>query len=451
MDARMSFNGQTNMMRDLRSRRMLLLALALTMALSVVSPISQDGGALFRQISYSAVAIFAFISLRPLVSPERLFVIPLGLVVALLWSAASIFWAIEPGMAARRLILTATIIWTICSAVNVLGFTRTLAVMRIILLVALASNYLAVIIAPSWGIHQAADALDKNLIGDWRGIMMQKNFAGAACSITIICFLFDRRGITPWLRFAIIGAATFFLVKSGSRTSLIGCLGAVGVGVMYLGYNARYRMILLPLAAFIVFVVSSLTNIFYVRDPWQFLQNYQSTLSGRVAIWEMVWRYSMDNRLLGAGYGSFWNIGNASPVYEYGKGWLLELASGHNGYLDLLATIGIPGLAIVVVGAIVLPLLRLLTSESANGPPGALLFALIIFGMAHNSSESSLFDRDSLTWLFMVVAIALTRKITQKNYGHANSFTPIFDEPSRLREKRAVRRSAPAIQRGGVA
>jgi len=120
----------------------------------------------------------------------------------------------------------------------------------------------------------------------------------------------------------------------------------------------------------------------------------------------------VDHWMFGAGYGSFWGIGPDGPVYDYAKGWLWELHEGHNGYLDLLATIGVPGLALVIIGTTIVPLGSLLLSQTANGARGALLVGLIFFAAVHNIGESTLFDRDSISWTFMLFAIALTSTIT---------------------------------------
>lgn len=58
-------------------------------------------------------------------------------------------------------------------------------------------------------------------------------------------------------------------------------------------------------------------------------------LTGRVQIWPVLIACSRDHWMQGSGYGSVWNIGTASPAYEYATGWASTIASGHNGYLDV--------------------------------------------------------------------------------------------------------------------
>jgi O-antigen ligase len=88
-------------------------------------------------------------------------------------------------------------------------------------------------------------------------------------------------------------------------------------------------------------------------------------LTGRVQIWPVLIAYSRDHWMQGSGYGSFWNIGGASPAYEYATGRVSTIASGHNGYLDLLAPIGVPGLLLVSATANVVPARRRRVAESA--------------------------------------------------------------------------------------
>ena len=49
--------------------------------------------------------------------------------------------------------------------------------------------------------------------------------------------------------------------------------------------------------------------------------------------------YARDHLLFGAGYGSFWGIGDASPMLAYGDTWLANVYEAHDGYLDLLVNI----------------------------------------------------------------------------------------------------------------
>ena len=85
---------------------------------------------------------------------------------------------------------------------------------------------------------------------------------------------------------------------------------------------------------------------------------------------------------------------------------LTQITVGHNGYLDLLVTVGLPGLVIAVFALIIWPIWKLLADQSIKAEEGALISAMLIFCMGHNVTESSLLSRDALVGLFMVLAVA---------------------------------------------
>lgn len=396
-----------------------MFAIVALFSLTVLSPLMMANGSSLtgegsplRQGSYFVVAALIVYGLRAWARPQRLLAVPLALMIALGWCWLSILWAIEPGIAMRRLVLTTVVVWSIFAAVEQVGYEQTLPLVRMIMIALLIANFVTVFLWPDVGIHQADEPFDKNLIGDWRGIMTQKNFAGATCALTVLLFLFDASKFPIVLRVVVVAASGVFLWKTGSRTSLGDCVGAGAMGALFMFYNARWRMVVIPAALIGLLTAASLSNVF--NDPINSLIQNKATLSGRVEIWDMVIRYCLDHVSLGAGYGSFWNIGPQSPAFQYGKGWLVTLASGHNGFLDLMATIGIPGLAIVVAASIVLPIFRLLISRSAGGQRGALILSIIMFCAIHNATESSLFDRDMVPQVFLMLAVALLWTITAK-------------------------------------
>ncbi len=155
-----------------------------------------------------------------------------------------------------------------------------------------------------------------------------------------------------------------------------------------------------------------------------------TAFTGRVQIWPHLVSYIQDHPLTGTGYGAFWNIGDSSPIYAYSKNWVSTISSGHNGYLDLASQIGLPGLIVAVLAAFVIPLYKLLTSQSLPRWRGALLVSMIVFCAGHNMTESGLFDRDVIVWVFLLITIALTEIATRKRSSSSSS--------SRSRRKRSL-------------
>jgi O-antigen ligase len=133
-------------------------------------------------------------------------------------------------------------------------------------------------------------------------------------------------------------------------------------------------------------------------------------LTGRGQIWPVLIQFSSQNLMLGSGYGSFWNIGDASPVLQLTSGWVSQITTGHNGYLDLLVQIGVPGLVLSVFAIVILPLWTLTTQRGIPVRLGGTLIALLTFCIGQNMTESSLFNRDVAVWVAMAVTLAAIRQ-----------------------------------------
>lgn len=424
---------QTVTYRDGRLRRadaappfkpVLAAGLSLMMVLVVLSPLmsspmmSQNGlpftgdGNPARQALYLFAAALVALGARPVEAPRRLMAVPLPVVVALLVCWVSLSWSIQPDVAVRRLILTTTVTWTIFVATENLGFDSTVKLLRIVLVGVLLVNFITVLGWPSVGVHQFGDADELNLAGDWRGVMMHKNFAGALCAITVLFFLFYSRTVLMPVRIGVIAAAVVFTGFSQSKTSAGMALAAIAIGFLYTRYNARYRVFLVALIVAVSLALPIYMNLYFDRAAYAVNNPYFFT--GRGMIWSALAAFFNDHMMLGAGYGSFWNIGGQSPIHQYGTGWVLRVTSGHNGFLDLVVQIGLPGLCIVVLMLMVWPLVRLLRHGELIGQQGALVLTLLIFCIGHNMTESSLLDRDSIPEVFMMFAIALIWRATAK-------------------------------------
>lgn len=392
------------------NRNLLTLAMGAIMVLALLGPLmiySEAGlvseGNTGRQIIYAVLFVGVLVALRPL-EWERLIAVPLPMVAALGWCWISLAWSIDPLIALRRLLLTTMIIWMIYVGVRQLGTKLTIDMMRISFCVILVGNYAAVLLFPEFGIHLTNIIGDKDLAGSWRGIMSHKNFAGQVSALLIPLLIFDGSRRLLWLRIAGVVAAAVFLYFSHSKTSL----GLIGVAVLC-GYafhrlDPRRRAYILPLAM-VLFAIMALLNDIY-RNPILSLLRDPEAVTGRSSIWRPMLAYVNDHTLLGAGFGSFWNIGPGAPIFQYAKGWITTMANGHNGFLDLTVQLGVPGMLLVVFAAIILPLTQLIRDSRIKSERAAIVVSIIVFAFMHNATETSLFDRDVILQVFLTFAIA---------------------------------------------
>lgn len=362
-----------------------------------------------RMAGYLLITLASLLALEPWRRPERLLVVPWPLLVALGWCWLSLGWAIEPSVGLRRLVLTSLVLWSTFALVRKLDGERSILLVRAVLVLTLVVNFVVALTNPAVGIHAVnPNGFESDLSGDWRGIMIQKNYAGLTCAMTILLFAFHAERIKLPVRAAVIIASAVFLYLSDSQTSQIMVVVSLLVGALFTWLaqtKGRERLappalawVLLAIPA-VLFVSMAINNTPYLEmlaDPAGF--------TGRTQIWTAMIRFYADYPLLGAGYGSFWDLGPTGPLFQYAKGWVTQISQGHNGYLDLLIQIGLPGTLLVLFATLVWPTQRLL--RGGDHPVRPLAAAAFVFCLGHNLTESMLFDRDSLSQVFLLIALA---------------------------------------------
>lgn len=389
-----------------------VICFAAVFALGALGPLMTYTGALGtgdgtmgRQIGYTIVFLLAIWSLNPIRYPKRLLAVPIPIVIALAWFWLSIVWAIDPGVAARRIALTTMIVLTIFGMVRRLDYPVTIKALRIVMGILLIANFIAIFVDPSFAMHgdEQTPIYDKTLDGLWRGIMIHKNFAGPACAYTILLFLFDRKSISYYISIPVVAAAFYFLLQTGSKTAVGLTLMAVAVGLVF-EYWPRKGRAPVMITLMILSIAGSVIAFLYT-NPLAGNFTDPKAFTGRPLIWKALYSYWEDHAWLGSGYGSFWNIGPNSPINHYASGWVTKIEIGHNGFMDLLTQTGIIGLALAIAAAIIYPILSLLTREG-DSAQGGLLAGVLAFAITHNATETSLFDRDAMSQLFLMFAIA---------------------------------------------
>ncbi len=248
-------------------------------------------------------------------------------------------------------------------------------------------------------------------------LLSEKNHAGAISALTFLLFAFDAAHIKRSVRFIVLIAAGYFLYRTTSKTSLGLTALATVLGSMFLYYRPYYRILVIMFLLVFMLVFAAAIGA-YGDTILEFLNIYMSdpeSLTGRVQIWPILWNYFESNWMLGAGFGSFWNIGVESPIFV-GEGWVTEIASGHNGYLDILVQIGLPGLMIVFFAAFISPATQIIWLKQPDLQQSALIVSILFFCFAHNLTETTLFDRDSIVFIFILIAIAAV------NHGYRERF-----------------------------
>ena len=165
-------------------------------------------------------------------------------------------------------------------------------------------------------------------------------------------------------------------------------------------YVAANATLFVLLAAVVLVFQSEIANV--LTNPDSF--------TGRVAVWDVVFRYAGEHPVTGAGYGSFWQIGELSPINRLTSiPWLMHTYHSHNGYFEMLVTTGIPGLIICLLAIVVVPFAKFMNLDGGDRNIKGALYAIWIFALLFNLLETQIFTRDKQIWLMLILVLSCLR------------------------------------------
>jgi O-antigen ligase len=142
-----------------------------------------------------------------------------------------------------------------------------------------------------------------------------------------------------------------------------------------------------------------------------------TSLTGRVPLWEFLLDQARERPWLGYGYSAFW-LGWTGPsefVSHVTGGWYPSHA--HNGLLNLGLQLGLTGVVLFLLG-MASAVHRALRSLR-DGPPAGGVFSLSMLSLLllTSISESTILTHDSLFWLLYTVAVFLPVSCSERTPG----------------------------------
>ena len=337
--------------------------------------------------------------LRPLLSAP---LILLGLYLA--WAALSVGWALDPGIALRRLIAQGCLVGAlVLSLLAVKDVDRVIRRLFWLIVVAALLNLAVVAVSPPGPLGH-------------EGIYTQKNTLGAAAALTMILALYamfsNRQSL--WLTgVPLLLIALVLMVLSQSKTSL-------GVAVLApalaFGLVLASRVLRVSAAISLTLGIGFIVLVYYLGKAshlWDFPTVAGAlfgdpTLTSRTDIWGFATEMIARRPIFGYGFESFWGIGHEGPAHREAPGFVSQMPHAHNGYIDVWLQTGIVGL--VLVAAFLATAVHA-AARSTLPPRLAWLFlTLIVYMIGQNFLESTWFATLSFSWIGLVVAVTLAAR-----------------------------------------
>jgi O-antigen ligase len=351
----------------------------------------------------------------------------------------SALWSDYPGITLRRSgTAITTAMWGAYLASRYSLRDIVLLIATAIGIIAVAS-LIAAVLFPDFGVNALLQS-DVDGIPGWKGVVSDKNSLGIVMATGTVTMLYlaispgeSRQKKAMWLLGMALCGALLYL--SQSRTSwlsaLVGIVSCFIVRAMYrrpaVGIVIAAWLVLLALPAVLLVVhdLSVLTSLI----------GKDSTLSGRIELWNVVLPYGDERPWLGYGYGAFWIA--TSPMTQ--EIWRIlnsyHPPHAHNGWIETYLELGLVGCAVVAMQ--LLQMVRDATRLSFKGAdvdaPYMLLVVVMI--LIFNMVEADLIRAPALFWPFLIigpVSMAVIRWRSQNN-------------PARPQPLRGLREPAPPL------
>lgn len=370
-------------------------------------------GSAKRQLAYTCMALLGVVSLvwRPRWRLRIRGPLAWSIVAFLSWALLSFVWSSDHALTIRRVAVLAFV------CVGVCGLLRHFRREHIVLLIMLATLSFVIV-----------GFVNEIVLGTFTPFAAKYRFGGtlhpveqslnsATLVLSAVCLATrEREYRRVYIACAAIGLISLFLTRS--RTGTAAMLGALFVFWMLTAYRFRMRtMTIVLLSSGVLFLVLLLMANDLIPVPWDVLlmgrgTKNAATLTGRIPLWELLFRFAMERPVFGYGYNSFMSPGNAmrvAAVIAFG------LNSAHSIYLDTFLGLGVVGFGLLVP-LLVFAVVRAIRAFGVHRDPALAFFAaLIVFEMLAGLLDSTLLFPGPRFSTLLVLGYLAFRDTTDEN------------------------------------
>lgn len=259
--------------------------------------------------------------------------------------------------------------------------------------------------------------LGRRLTNSWTeeavGVCTQKNGLGILCDLFGLGLLWrfrsvysDREDPNRRRRLLALGAVLAMIVwllwQCNSMTSI--CALSMAGGVMFLSTRPTCRRKPALVHLLIVAVLACTLYALFFQSSGSLIQDLgrNPTLTGRTEIWHVVLAVP-NNRLVGAGYESFWLGPRLLKLWELFPN--LPINEAHNGYIEMFINLGWIG--VLLLGVLIVTGYRNVIGAYRREPDiGSFRIALFLAPVITGFTEAA-FRMMSPPWIVFLLATAV--------------------------------------------
>jgi O-antigen ligase len=308
----------------------------------------------------------------------------------------SVGWAETPGLVVRSaLAVLGTTLFGVLLATRYPLAERLDLLSKVFHVLAILS-IVFVIFLPQYGISTDVHS------GAWAGVFNQKNGLGSTIALGILVDWYRPMKKLPrcfWL--AVYGV---LLVKSNSISPTMALLFTLLSVKAFQIFRMRYRVrplamvLVMPVVGAILLVIAAASGLL------QHASGRSADLSGRTELWRKLIPAVSLHPLVGYGYGDFWG-GASKEFYDLTRKIEWVPMYSHNGYLEMVISLGIVGLILASLFLAKGLYQAILHADLGDSIQDLWPLAFLIFFLIHNTAECSIMRKNSLEWALCVATV----------------------------------------------
>ncbi|QDL08866.1 O-antigen ligase family protein [Brasilonema octagenarum UFV-E1] len=247
--------------------------------------------------------------------------------------------------------------------------------------------------------------------GAWRGVITHKNTLGRLMNVSTIVFLLlcldnslsqQKYKWLSWLGFVL---SVVLIILSTSKTALIVLLTLTIILPLYKALRGNYNQIV-PLVITVVLVVGTTATLLLDNLPLiATALGKDLTLTGRTDIWGVMLELIWERPLLGYGFNAVWQSWDNEVTAYLWRTLEWESPYGHNGFMDLLAELGILGLIVFAISYITACIKGVMWLRLTKMVEGLFPLMYLTFLFMSNITESNLVVTNNIFWILYVSII----------------------------------------------
>lgn len=334
------------------------------------------------------------------------------------YTAASLLWSQSPTDSAPeffKIILLSLLAKTLRNKWTTDAIT--IQLIRLSIYILLASTAVSLLL-PSYGLGVGAQQ------DIWQGIFIHKNQLGAFCGLSIIlaigCLVEKKHAKLALISLSL---GTIGLFQSRSVNAVLSLMWTAWLAFGLITYLYSSRSVTKGIALIFFLSLSSIL-IFSATLSYESILGKLGkdvTFTGRSSIWAQAAEAISTRPFQGFGISTYWSL---YPSYvKLGESYIIPHA--HNGYLELVLDLGIPGLLIFTI--FISSHVKQALKRKNNSPPSLSVLLITLYVIILNLGTSALVGSN---FYFFILLLVYGSRSSKNESSQFDSQIPKYQIPS---------------------